>query len=147
MLSTPTVPPESMTSPVMRRHGATDLENAIHHVLCDTQHACRARERRRQQRIPYPYLVRLSPVESDGHTPAGEDIVVVGKHLSPGGFDFYHRDPLPYRWIVACLESGAGRLHRVLVELLWCRFNTKGWYVNGGRFLRLVDATPQTAMP
>ena len=112
---------------------------AVGRVLAAAAGGSRGRERRRAQRTPYPYLVKLAPVSADGHTPLGDGFVVVGKHLSQGGIDFYHRDPLPFRWTIAWLDSGQGTVQKVLVELLWCRFNKQGWYENGGRFVRVID--------
>lgn len=98
----------------------------------------RGLDRRRDRRYPYPHLVRLLPVAADGITPAGPDFVVVGKHLSERGLGFYHVEPLPYRRMIATLESGGERLS-LLVDLNWCRFTGQGWYESGGRFLEIVD--------
>jgi hypothetical protein len=93
-------------------------------------------ERRRDRRYPFPYPIRLVPVTADGCTPDGDEIVVLGKHLSEHGLDFYHRDPLPHRWVLAIFDAGpAGQITR-LMELTWCRFGQHGWYENGGRFLQ-----------
>jgi hypothetical protein len=96
-------------------------------------------ERRRENRYPFPYLVQLTPVGADGVTPQGETVVVVGKHLSQRGLGFYHPKPLPYRRMVASLETGHGRWARFLIDLSWCRFIKQGWYESGGRFLRAVE--------
>ncbi|MGO8689322.1 MAG: hypothetical protein ACLQLG_06785 [Thermoguttaceae bacterium] len=99
-----------------------------------------ALERRRESRHPFPYLIHLWPVGSDGRTPCGERIVVAGKHLSQRGLGFYHREPLPYRRMVAALESEGGRPVAFLVDLTWCRFTKHGWYESGGRFLEAVPS-------
>ena len=93
-------------------------------------------ERRRDSRYPFPCLVHLTPVGSDGITPEGETVVVVGKHLSESGFGFYHKTPLPHRRMIASLESGKGRWVAFLIDLKWCRFTKDGWYESGGRFLQ-----------
>ena len=124
-----------------RRESSSTLQDAVRRVFAATHHAQRGQERRRQHRTPYPYLIKLAPVAADGHTPAGDGIVVVGKHLSQGGIDFYQRDPHPYRWAIAWLETSQKTSQAILLELLWCRFNKKGWYENGGRFVRVLDAT------
>jgi hypothetical protein len=97
-------------------------------------------ERRREKRHPYPYPVYLTPVGRDGTTPAGPTIVVMGKHLSEHGLDFYHREPLPYRRVIASLACGSGHWVGLLLDLSWCRFCRHGWYDNGGRFLQSVDS-------
>ncbi len=92
-------------------------------------------ERRREKRHPYPYPIYLTPVARDGRTPQGKTIVVVGKHISDHGLDFYHREPLPYRRVIASLACGSGQWVGLLLDLSWCRFCRHGWYDNGGRFL------------
>jgi hypothetical protein len=97
-------------------------------------------ERRRETRYPFPYLVHLTPVDCDGVTPRGESIVVVGKHISQRGLGFYHPKPLPYRHMIASLESGSGHWYGFLIDLNWCRFTRQGWYESGGRFLQTADS-------
>ena len=140
MLLSPNVPAENPSAAHSQQDRATELRDAVQVIMAGTQHECRVSERRREHRTPYPYLIKLAPAAADGQPAADEEIVVVGKHLSTGGIDFYHREPIPHRWMIAWLESG-GQLHSVLVELLWCRFNKQGWYENGGRFVRLVGGT------
>ena len=96
-------------------------------------------ERRTEQRYPYPYLVYLTPVGEKGLTPIAETIVVVGKHLSEGGLGFYHPKPLPYRRMIATLNSPDGTTRKFLIDLTWCRFTKQGWYESGGRFLQSVE--------
>lgn len=115
------------------------LRNVVTQAVSHAGLAGRESERRRESRFPYPRLIRLSPVAADGVTPLSENVVVVGKHLSPRGIDFFHREPLPHRRMVAWLETKGGQTHPVLVELLWCRFTKEGWYDNGGRLLRVID--------
>ena len=95
-------------------------------------------ERRRENRYPFPYLVHMTPVGPDGVTPDGETVVVVGKQLSERGFGFYHYTSLPYRRMIASLETGNGRWVGFLIDLTWCRFTKGGWYESGGRFLQAV---------
>jgi hypothetical protein len=97
-------------------------------------------ERRRETRYPFPYLVHLTPVGPDGVTPAGETIVVVGKHVSQHGLGFFHPKPLVHRRMIASLQTDAGRWHAFLVDLSWCRFTRQGWYESGGRFLDIADS-------
>ena len=54
-------------------------------------------ERRIDQRFPFPQLLYLTPVGGDGISPAGDPVVVVGKHLSERGLGFFYQQPLPYR--------------------------------------------------
>jgi hypothetical protein len=96
-------------------------------------------ERRQENRYPFPYLIHLTPVADDGISPQGTSIAVVGKHLSDRGLGFYHPKPLPYRRMIASLESN-GHWFGFLVDLRWCRFTRQGWYESGGRFLQAVPS-------
>jgi len=95
-------------------------------------------ERRQEHRYPYPYVVHLTPVADDGISPEGETVAVVGKHLSERGLGFYHPRPLPYRRMIASLETAGGALLGFLIDLSWCRFTSRGWYEGGGRFVQAV---------
>ncbi len=101
-------------------------------------------ERRHENRYPYPYLVRLAPVGTDGHTPLGESIVVVGKHLSERGLGFYHPKPIPHRRMIATLEISGVRSVAFLIDLSWCRFTRHGWYESGGKFLEAIASALPT---
>ncbi|MGD0901273.1 MAG: hypothetical protein ABR915_25875 [Thermoguttaceae bacterium] len=94
-------------------------------------------ERRCEMRYPFPHLVHLTPVGEDGITPCGQSLVVVGKHISQRGLGFYHPKPLPYRRMIASLESANGWFG-FLIDIGWCRFTRQGWYESGGRFLQSV---------
>ncbi len=115
------------------------VERVVQAILAGKSRLAGKGERRRDSRVPFPYLVRLSPLADDGVSPGEESIVVVGKHLSAGGLDFYHRDPIAHRRMIARIEGHAGAVHTLLLELSWCRFNKQGWYENGGRFLKIVS--------
>ena len=95
-------------------------------------------ERRAVQRFPYPSLLYLTPVGDDGISPAGDSIVVVGKHLSECGLGFFYQQPLPNRRMIASLEGQKSRFVGFLIDITWCRFTQHGWYDSGGRFLQAV---------
>jgi hypothetical protein len=96
------------------------------------------KERRREERYPYPYPLYLTPLDA----PRGRDatIAVIGRQLSLHGVDFYHREPIPHRRVIASLDAHEQGWVGLLLELTWCRFNRHGWYDNGGRFLAVVDS-------
>jgi hypothetical protein len=96
-------------------------------------------ERRTETRYPFPYLVHITPVGQDGNPIPSDTVVVVGKHLSEQGLGFYHPKPLPYRRVIASLESN-GRWLGFLMDLKWCRFTRQGWYESGGRILESVNS-------
>ncbi len=97
-------------------------------------------ERRKEKRTLFPYPVLMTPVDRDGVTPAGKSFSVLGKHINDHGFDFYSRDPIPFRRMIASFDTGPGQVLALLMDLSWCRFGTHGWYENGGRFLEQTTA-------
>jgi hypothetical protein len=97
-------------------------------------------ERRREQRYPYPYPIRLTPVWNDKGVAVTESVMVLGKHLSEHGVDFYYTEPLAYRRAIASFERGGREVLHMMMELTWCRFGRHGWYENGGRFLHVVGS-------
>lgn len=117
-----------------------DYRSIVRQMLAGLGERAAVKERRRGARRPFPFPVSLIPVAPDGQVADGKEIVVLGKQLSERGLDFYHREPLPYRRMIAAFESG-GRQIRLLIDLTWCRFNRYGWYDSGGRFLDMVDST------
>jgi hypothetical protein len=132
--------PEVETPPPQERSSADNLRAQVWNVLGALYPGGNRIERRGGRRYPYPYLVRLTPVAEDGVTPEGEPVVVVGKHLSENGLGFYHPKPLPYRRVIAALETSCGTWLRFLVDVTWCRFRKQGWYESGGRFLQAAPA-------
>lgn len=95
-------------------------------------------ERRRQKRHPFPYPVRLLPVNVSGDV-LGDPIVVLGKHLTNQGLDFYYQYPVSHRRVIASFECESNDRVEMLMDLTWCRFGKHGWYENGGRFLSAVN--------
>jgi hypothetical protein len=96
-------------------------------------------ERRREARYPYPYPIPLTPYLLDGSPDLERNFVVIGKHLAPHGIDFYCRQPLADRRVIASLDCGRDGWVGLVVELTWCRFSRHGWYDNGGRFIAVVE--------
>jgi hypothetical protein len=123
------------------RTGAiASIETQVRLAICHAEPRRMVGERRREKRYAYPYPIYLTPIDRDGKTPLAETIVVVGKHLSEHGLDFYHREPLPFRRVIASLPCAEGQWAGLLMDLSWCRFSRYGWYDSGGRFLRLVTS-------
>lgn len=119
-----------------------EMRGIVHRVLWYLQTTHKCAERRRAQRHAYPYPLRIWPasacrVSRDGSLETvGEGSIVIGKHLSTGGLDFYTREPIADRKVVVSLDDGDVQSIQVLTELTWCRFSGQGMYLNGGRFLR-----------
>lgn len=136
------------TASTATRRNRSELEERLQDAVTQVLHGLNSktilRERRRDKRFAFPRPIHLTPVD-DTDRPVGETIVVLGKHLSEGGLDFYHEAPLPYRRAVASIETGAGQWVSLSMVLTWCRFTRHGWYENGGRFLEVVE-TPLPAV-
>jgi hypothetical protein len=115
-----------------------EIRAGVCELLLASREPARLVERRSSRRYPYPFLVRLSPVGSDGRTPCAPSIVVSGRSLSEGGFGFYHPQPISLRRVIAQFHVGNGRWVGFLMDLPWCRFTAEGWYESGGRFLSAV---------
>jgi hypothetical protein len=139
-MSTVTYPPQKSGCWESEAYGEDDVRNQVWGLLGALYPRGDLAERRGEQRYPYPYLVHLTPVATDGVTPVGESLVVVGKHLSERGLGFYHPRPIAYRRVIASLETTGGTRLGFLIDLNWCRFTRQGWYESGGRFLRAVPA-------
>ena len=125
-------------APVVRHRTAIAHEGEIRRqvqlVMLRPQAERRLPERRLEKRSPFPYPVHITPVESDGQSQVGETVVVIGKYLSELGFDFYHREPLPHRRVIASFEMPNRIWIGLVLNLSWCRFNRHGLYDSGGRF-------------
>jgi len=95
--------------------------------------------RRSHERVPFPKLVRFTPLEDDGETLTEEVFYVVGKNLAPLGFDFYHRSPIPNRHALVTLPLGS-RSFTFQIKVSWCRFLKPDWYDSGGRFVQVLES-------
>ena len=116
------------------------IRQKIKLVLQDHHQPEVANDRRYDVREPFPYPIHITPVGADGVAHTDETFVVLGKHLSERGVDFYYEAPIPHRRVIASLAYADGQWLGVLLDLRWCRSNKHGWYENGGRFLQVVDS-------
>jgi hypothetical protein len=98
-----------------------------------------ATERRRESRYAYPYPIQLLPADRTEELGEANPLVVVGKHLSNHGVDFYSAHPISFRRAIVRFTCSGGPDVRLLMDLTWCRFCGHGWYENGGRFLQAMD--------
>ncbi|MEQ8791032.1 MAG: hypothetical protein RIC55_32520 [Pirellulaceae bacterium] len=114
------------------------LRNAVTQVLDGLNSQTVVRERRRDKRFPFPHPISLTPVDEHGQALC-ETFVVLGKHLSEGGLDFYHEEPLTHRRAIASIETRPGQWVNLMLVLTRCRFTRHGWYENGGRFVDVVN--------
>lgn len=111
---------------------------SVFSALSAIEPARRTSERRRDPRHPYPYPIHLTPYGENGRPQIDRTFVVIGKHLSIHGLDFYCRHPLAAKRVIASLECGNDGWIGLVLELSWCRFSRHGWYDNGGRFVAQV---------
>ena len=147
-MTSPVCTPTPLFPSVPLTTNAVSLPQRIRTLLGSLPTPNRSGERRREPRFPFPYLIRLTPVDVDGWTPLPTSLVVVGKHISEHGIGFFHPTPLPYRRVVATLSTGdRWTTVNVLVDLTWCRFTREGWYDGGGRFLGEVVLPPSATPP
>ena len=102
-------------------------------------------ERRQASRDRFPYPVHLTPLSCDHRPDVHQTIIVIGRHLSDNGLDFYHHEPVPFRRAVVSLPTDGKEWVSFLFELFWTRYNCHGWYDNGGRFLAVVPPLDMAA--
>jgi hypothetical protein len=119
------------------------LYDCVRGILQKYRHRPQGSDRRCDRREPFPYPLDITPIAADGRVLHDETIVVLGKHLSERGLDFYYQAPLPYRRVVASWECPDGDRPALLLDLRWCRCTKRGWYENGGRFLQVLTAPLQ----
>jgi hypothetical protein len=145
---------ESYLPALLPSVGATDgkgqgdpIAAVVEQALTATHATRKGPERRREQRFPYPHPIYLTPLDSiarsrsdSGPRTRSETFVVIGKQITLHGVDFYHREPIAHRRVIASLDAGEHGWIGLLLELAWCRFSRHGWYDNGGRFLAVVDS-------
>jgi hypothetical protein len=130
----------SQSGPATVRRPGDQVAAFVHAALTAVEPLRRTTERRREARQAYPYPIHLTPVTNGGRADSACTFVVIGKHLAPHGLDFYSRQPLAHKRVIASLDCGADGWVGLLVELTWCRFGRHGWYDNGGRFLGVVPS-------
>ena len=136
----PPVPAATLDAPLPPHRTCDAIARSVRQALSAAERPWCGAERRREPRMPYPYPIYLTPLTPADQPLADDTIVVIGKHLSDHGVDFYHREALPYRRVIASLDVGELGWIGLLLELTWCRFTRYGWYDNGGRFLAVVPS-------
>lgn len=110
-------------------------------LLRDSKRASLAiAERRNSERIHYPFPVFLTPYDSKGELKTDDSFGVIGRQLSQNGFDFFHREPIAEKRVVASFEYSPDRWLGMQLELNWCRFGRHGYFENGGEFISVVDS-------
>jgi len=133
--------PLAATAAFVPVRGLVDVDQIASAVrrLLSAAHPLSGGQRREHQRVPFPQLLKLEPVDPATLAPQDDPIVVVGKQLSEQGIGFFHRDPLPHRFVAAAFELPGGDALRLLIDVSWCRFTRHGWYESGGRFVRVLE--------
>lgn len=134
------VSPVCSTGPLQNSSADQQVRQQVQAVLQQFRHRGLGSDRRGDRREPFPYPIHVTPIAADGSALINETIVVLGKHLSERGLDFYYQAPLPYRRVIASWECSNGHWLAMSLDLRWCRSNRHGWYENGGRFLQVVDS-------
>jgi hypothetical protein len=138
--ASPAASPRYSTGPSQNAGADQQIRQQVQQVMQLFRHQAQGSDRRSDRREPFPYPVYITPLAEDGSAQTNETIVVLGKHLSERGLDFYYQAPLPYRRVIASWECSNGHWLAMTLDLRWCRSNRHGWYENGGRFLQVVDS-------
>jgi hypothetical protein len=90
--------------------------------------------------LPLPIraeVVRVTPLDESGQ-PGPESLVRLST-CGRGSISFEHSRPLSARRALVSVDNADfGRLEAE-VQLSWCRFNHKGHYTSGGRFVQHAD--------
>lgn len=141
LLSRPTTAHQAASplSPLSPQNPPDAISQCVQTALVGAQ-IDRQIERRTETRHPYPYPIHMTPVDRTGRPLLDDTFVVVGKHLSNHGVDFYFAQPLEWSRVIASFPLRDGRMIGLLMDLTWCRFSRHGWYDNGGRFVSVVDS-------
>lgn len=114
-------------------------------ALLSRLHPVVERERRQDDRIAIPVLLRLTPYDDDQHPIDQEASIVVGKNISRRGVSFYHQHPITHRRALIEVADPVAGTFAAEVDITWCRFTKPGWYESGGRLLR--SAPPKLESP
>ena len=89
--------------------------------------------RRLQQRHPF---FRPVTITTGGGT--GTKLSAVSRDISRMGIGLLHSMPLDAGRVMLQVPSTTGHELDICAELRWCAPASEGWYVSGGRFVRLL---------
>ena len=89
--------------------------------------------RRLQQRHPFFHPIAIT---TGGGTRTR--ISAFSRDISPAGIGLLHSIPLDTGRVILQIPSTAGHELDISVEVAWCAPVGEGWYVSGGRFVRLL---------
>ena len=87
---------ESTGKPNRRAGVDEQIERCVQFALRGSSPSRALDERRRHKRHPFPYPVRVFPVNALNEV-TDDPILVIGKHLTSQGFDFYFQHPVSHR--------------------------------------------------
>ena len=60
------------------------------------------------------------------------------------GIGLLHSVPLPPETVTIRLRGPGGTAMAVQTQILWCKPCGEGWYLSGGQFVQLLDASVTT---
>ena len=132
--TTPTLPSEKPGP------GTLSVENCFELILESHKNRGVTCERRNYPRFDYSMPVFLTPLDEAGEPQLDETIGVIGRQISEKGFDFYNKDPIAAKFVIASFEFSPNRWLSLKMNLKWCRFGRHGYFENGGEFLEVVDS-------
>ncbi len=96
-------------------------------------------ERRGHRRCAYPTILGITPLIDGTLEPARETRFVVGRNLARNGIDFFHDKPFKEKQVVVSMECKPDSWVHLVLDVNWCRFVRAGWYISGGKFVKVVD--------
>ena len=111
-------------------------------ALLSRLHPVVERERRQDDRIAIPVLLRLTPYDDNQRPLDEEALIVVGKNISRRGVSFYHQQSITHRRALIEVADPVAGTFAAEVDISWCRFTKPGWYESGGRLIR--PASPRS---
>jgi hypothetical protein len=132
--------PSSIAPPTTAPVSDQSVQECVQEVFRQHRPRPLVGDRRCDRREPFPYPIHVTPLATDGKILLNDTFVVLGKHLSERGLDFYYQAPVPYRRVITSWECRDGSWLGLLLDLRWCRCTRYGWYENGGRFLQVVPS-------
>ncbi len=86
-----------------------------------------------------PTAARIALVNEQGHLEPMCRVDV--ESCDERGLSFHHDLPLSARRALVFLEGTSKETRVAEVDLCWCRFNRRGHYTSGGRFVRPAGKT------
>lgn len=90
-------------------HGTLSVENCFELILASHKNRSVTCERRDYPRFDYSMPVFLTPLDEAEEPQLDETIGVIGRPISEKGFDFYSKDPIAAKFVIASFVFSPNR--------------------------------------